>query len=63
MGASWQCEYQIILLDLLKDKGAHDNFLLREAGPTRFRRALGLALLGDVVSGALVMAILCIVNN
>ena len=26
------------LLDLLKDEDAHDNFLIREAGPTRFRR-------------------------
>ena len=25
------------LLDLLKDEDAHDNFLVREAGPTRFR--------------------------
>ena len=25
------------LLDLLKDEGAHDNFLLQEHGPTRFR--------------------------
>ena len=29
------------LLDLLKDEDAHDNFLLREAGPTRFRRVRG----------------------
>ena len=33
------------LLDLLKDKGAHDNFLLREAGPTRFRRVRGIIVL------------------
>ena len=30
------------LLDLLKDEDAHDNFLLREAGPTRFRRVRGI---------------------
>ena len=33
------------LLDLLKDEGAHDNFLLREAGPTRFRRVRGITVL------------------
>ena len=33
------------LLDLLKDKGAHGNFLLREAGPTRFRRVRGIIVL------------------
>ena len=33
------------LLDLLKDKDAHDNFLLREAGPTRFRRVRGIIVL------------------
>ena len=33
------------LLDLLKDEGAHDNFLLREAGPTRFRRVCGIIVL------------------
>ena len=30
------------LLDLLKDEDAHDNFLVREAGPTRFRRVRGV---------------------
>ena len=30
------------LLDLLKDEDAHDNFLIREAGPTRFRRVRGM---------------------
>ena len=30
------------LLDLLKDEDAHDNFLVREAGPTRFRRVRGI---------------------
>ena len=33
------------LLDLLKDEGAHDNFLVREAGPTRFRRVRGIIVL------------------
>ena len=33
------------LLDLLKDEDAHDNFLLREAGPTRFRRVRGIIVL------------------
>ena len=32
------------LLDLLKDEDAHDNFLIREAGPTRFRRVRGIML-------------------
>ena len=30
------------LLDLLKDEGAHGNFLLQEHGPTRFRRVRGI---------------------
>ena len=33
------------LLDLLKDEDAHDNFLVREAGPTRFRRVRGIIVL------------------
>ena len=33
------------LLDLLKDEDAHDNFLIREAGPTRFRRVRGIIVL------------------
>ena len=33
------------LLDLLKDEGAHDNFLLQEHGPTRFRRVRGIIVL------------------
>ena len=40
--AGWEqagsADTRSFLLDLLKDKDAHDNFLLREAGPTRFRR-------------------------
>ena len=36
---------RLFLLDLLKDEGAHDDFLLREAGPTRFRRARGIIVL------------------
>ena len=33
------------LLDLLKDKDAHDNFLLQQAGPKRFRRVSGIIVL------------------
>ena len=33
------------LLDLLKDEDAHDNFLIREAGPTRLRRVRGIIVL------------------
>ena len=36
------------LLDLLKDEDAHDNFLIREAGPTRFRRVRGIIVLPSV---------------
>ena len=47
--AGWEqagsADTRSFLLDLLKDKDAHDNFLLREAGPTRFRRARGIIVL------------------
>ena len=36
---------RLFLLDLLKDEDAHDKFLLREAGPTRFRRVRGIIVL------------------
>ena len=47
--AGWEqagsADTRSFLLDLLKDKDAHDNFLLREAGPTRFRRVRGIIVL------------------
>ena len=38
-------EARSFLLDLLKDKDAHDDFLLQQAGPKRFRRASGIIVL------------------
>ena len=38
-------EARSFLLDLLKDKDAHDNFLLQQAGPKRFRRVSGIIVL------------------
>ena len=38
-------EARSFLLDLLKDKDAHDNFLLQLAGPKRFRSVSGIIVL------------------
>ena len=46
-------EARSFLLDLLKDKDAHDNFLLQLAGPKRFRRASGIIVLTSCRQGAL----------
>ena len=47
--AGWEqagrVEARSFLLDLLKDKDAHDNFLLQQAGPKRFRRVSGIIVL------------------